>query len=90
MKAFHVIISGDVQGVGYRSFLKREAQKLGICGWVKNRDDGTVEAVIQGEDIPLAKIIQKVKVGPDVGWVKDVDIQEEVVNESITTFQVLY
>jgi len=90
MKQFHLIISGDVQGLGYRAWMRREAQRLGITGWVKNRQDGAVEAVIQGEEEDVKKLIEKAKLGPDVSWVEKVDIQDMPVNENLLDFQVLY
>ena len=50
MKRIHLIISGDVQGVGYRAWTKRQAKDLGIVGWVKNREDKAVELVGEGEE----------------------------------------
>jgi acylphosphatase len=49
MKSVHVLISGFVQGVGYRRFVKRSAKRLLVKGWVKNNTDGTVEALFQSQ-----------------------------------------
>src|SRR5437762_3742509 len=48
--AKHLVISGRVQGVGFRYSMSEEAERLGVTGWVRNRRDGTVEAVIDGAD----------------------------------------
>ena len=48
-RAVHVVITGRVQGVGFRAFVEREAEALRLDGWVRNRRDGTVEAVFAGE-----------------------------------------
>jgi acylphosphatase len=45
----HVIITGRVQGVGFRYDIQRAAQRIGVCGWVRNRRDGSVEGVFEGE-----------------------------------------
>jgi acylphosphatase len=57
-------ISGRVQGVGYRDALRREALARGVAGWVRNRRDGTVEAVLQGEPAALDALIAWARHGP--------------------------
>ena len=63
-RTLHLRISGRVQGVGYRDALRREAQVNGISGWVRNRRDGTVEAVVQGSPAALEKLLAWAKIGP--------------------------
>ena len=65
-------ISGKVQGVYFRESLKKEAQRLGITGWVRNRRDGTVEALVQGEESPVREIIAWCHQGPPAAEVKEV------------------
>lgn len=90
MKRVHLIISGFVQGVGYRAWCKRIATHLGVVGWVKNREDGTVEAVAESKKELLLKFIEECKKGPDVGYVEDMKVRwEEPVGE-FTDFQVVY
>jgi len=48
MLSYHLIVSGDVQGVGFRGGAARTATRLGLRGWVKNNNDGTVESIVQG------------------------------------------
>jgi acylphosphatase len=57
-------ITGKVQGVGFRAAMYREATRLNVTGWIRNRDDGTVEAVIQGSDITVAAMLVWVNRGP--------------------------
>ncbi len=64
MKIVHVIVRGRVQGVGYRAFVEHEALKQGIDGWVRNRRDGTVEAVFAGAPEKIEAIIEACRKGP--------------------------
>ncbi len=68
----HVIISGRVQGVYYRSSMKDEALALGVCGWVKNRPDGSVEGVLEGGREQVEKLIEWCRQGPPMAEVTDV------------------
>lgn len=71
----HIIAHGKVQGVFFRDFTKKEAQKLGLTGWVKNRDDGTVEIVAEGDKSKLRKLILAVKKGSPLAEVEKVDYE---------------
>ncbi|MEW6040282.1 MAG: acylphosphatase [Elusimicrobiota bacterium] len=53
-----LIISGDVQGIGYRYFARNEAHRLGLTGWTRNNTDGTVECEVEGEKENIEKFIQ--------------------------------
>jgi len=64
MKTVHAIISGRVQGVGYRAWTVDAAKSLGLCGWVRNRSDGTVEAVFQGQEEQCRQMLDKCSGGP--------------------------
>jgi acylphosphatase len=61
---FHLIVGGRVQGVGYRDALRLEAGRLGVTGWVRNRIDGSVEAVIQGRREALEGLLRWARSGP--------------------------
>ena len=67
-------ITGKVQGVGFRYFVLRQAQELGITGWVSNKPNGDVEAFAQGEKADLERFIAKVKEGPSFSRVEDVSL----------------
>ena len=67
-------ITGKVQGVGFRYFVLRQAQKLGINGWVNNKPNGAVEALAQGDKEDLEQFIAKVKQGPTFSRVEDVSL----------------
>ncbi len=73
MKRVHLIICGDAQGVGFRMWALRYAQSNHLVGWVKNRDDGTVELVAEGLRSQLEELIKQCQHGPDVAWVTRVD-----------------
>ena len=57
-------VSGLVQGVGYRALLRHEARKRGVNGWVRNRTDGTVEAVLQGSREAVDAVLTWARLGP--------------------------
>jgi len=73
----HVFVSGFVQGVGYRQFIKWSARKIGLTGWVKNLSDNRVEAVFSGSQEQIDRIIAICKKGPFLSEVKDVSINFE-------------
>jgi len=73
MERLHAVIRGDVQGVGFRYFVQRTAQRLGLRGWVRNNDDGTVELVAEGERGKLVELERAVRAGPRMARVDSVD-----------------
>lgn len=75
--AFRVFVRGKVQGVGYRESMRIEAERLGVTGWVRNRHDGGVEAVIQGESKAIEALLQWVHEGPPAAKVLRVDVKAE-------------
>jgi len=75
VERLHAVIHGDVQGVGFRYFLMREAQRLGLRGWVRNRDDGTVEFVAEGRRIDLERLRQAAGRGPQLAQVEKMDAE---------------
>ena len=73
VERLHGLVHGDVQGVGFRYFLMREAQRLGLRGWVRNRDDGTVEFVAEGSRSDLEQLKHEAERGPALARVDRVD-----------------
>ena len=59
-----VLVEGFVQGVGYRDFARRAALRLGVSGWVRNRADGTVEALIEGQPAAVEAMLAEMRRGP--------------------------
>jgi acylphosphatase len=71
----HASISGRVQGVGFRAFTASSADRLGLTGWVRNRFDGTVETVAEGERGALEDFLRQLRNGPGPAYVDNVEIQ---------------
>jgi acylphosphatase len=71
----HLRISGRVQGVGYRDALRRQALACGLAGWVRNRRDGSVEAVLQGDADSVEDVIAWARRGPPAASVDRLDAQ---------------
>ncbi|MGH6727011.1 MAG: acylphosphatase [Pseudolabrys sp.] len=78
----HVIVHGRVQGVGFRAFVEHEALKRGLAGWVRNRRDGSVEAVFSGDPDTVAAMIETSRRGP-LGTRVDVMHQREGSNDDL-------
>jgi acylphosphatase len=71
----HLRISGRVQGVGYRASLHAEASARSVAGWVRNRRDGTVEAVLQGSPAAVDAVLVWARRGPPGALVTNIDAQ---------------
>jgi acylphosphatase len=72
----HLLVRGHVQGVGYRNYIAYKAGVLGILGWVRNRSDGGVEAVVQGTAEAVAEIIRCAERGPRAARVDRVEVAD--------------
>ena len=70
--ALHVIVEGRVQGVGFRAYMEREAKDRGLKGWVRNRSDGSIEAVFSGEEEDVQSMIVACHRGPRMSLVRKV------------------
>lgn len=87
MKQAHIIISGQVQGVGYRYFVRSNARKLGLSGWVRNiTDGGKVEAVLQGSQDQIEEMLALARTGPMLSDVKDIEVEWEDMKEDMNEF----
>ena len=89
MQVAHILISGFVQGVGYRQFVKRKAREFGLTGFVRNLPDGKVEAIFQGSKENIEKMIVFCKKGPFLSEIKEVQAAWEESKESFETFEVI-
>jgi len=74
--AKRLLIHGRVQGVGYRESMRQEASRLSLSGWVRNRHDGTVEALVCGSALDVENIIAWARRGPRFAQVERVDIAD--------------
>lgn len=74
MQSAHLIISGYVQGVGFRQFIKGKAKQLKLAGWVQNMPDKTVECLVEGETEQIQNMIEICKKGPAIAHVKEVKV----------------
>ncbi len=70
----HVVIRGRVQGVGFRAWTRHQAQLRGIEGWVRNRRDGAVEALLSGREDAVEAMLDACREGPRTGHVEDVAV----------------
>jgi len=72
MRTVRLVITGRVQGVGYRAWAQRTAAALGIRGWVRNCTDGSVELLATGDDGAIAELIAACRSGPRAAMVTDI------------------
>ena len=87
IKTLRLTIHGRVQGVFFRDSMRREAQRLGVAGWVRNRSDGAVEATVHGESADVDAIVRWAHQGPEFAQVERVEI--EPADGSYTNFEVI-
>jgi acylphosphatase len=88
IKRARVWVSGFVQGVGFRHYAVREAERRGVKGWVRNLPDGRVELLLQGESDAVESMIAWCRKGPPYASVKDVAILWEEPEPGLVDFHV--
>lgn len=86
MRAFRAIIRGRVQGVGFRYGTLRQAERLGLAGWVANRPDGAVDVYAQGAPDTMATFLTWLRQGPPMARVDTVDVEEREPDPTLTSF----
>ena len=89
-KRAHIFISGRVQGVFFRDHTQRWASSLGLTGWVRNLNDGRVEAVVEGEEDKIEELIAKLKQGPPMASVTNVSCTWENFEGEFDGFRVTW
>ena len=87
-RTLHVLVSGRVQGVGFRFFTKKSADERGLSGWVRNLSDGRVEALIQGADTDLDHINKELRSGPLLAKVTELEVREISFSQSLEGFNI--
>lgn len=85
----HLFIAGRVQGVGFREFTRRSADRFGICGWVRNIPDGRVEALLQGEAKAVGKLLEELRKGPPLARVDELHVESREMSKKLVRFRIL-
>ena len=86
----HAVISGRVQGVFFRLETKHAADGFGVFGWVRNKRDGTVEAMFEGSEKSVESILEWCKRGPPIAKVTNVDVKWEDYKGEFNSFEITY
>ena len=89
-KRYRFVVSGIVQGVGFRYFTQSTAHRLNLSGWVRNADDGSVEGEVQGDEVVCASFFDKLRKGPAFARVKQCIIDECGLQDNENGFNVTY
>ena len=89
-KRLSAVVGGRVQGVGFRYFIYRKAKNLKVSGWVKNRPDGKVEALIEGEEVDLEKMAFEFRQGPSGSRVDECELVWKPYTQSFTSFNLVH
>lgn len=85
-----VVVSGEVQGVGYRSFALAHGRTLGLDGYVRNAFDGTVELEVEGDRADIERLVVVLRQGPRAARVTDVDVQWKDSSDEFDGFEVRF
>ncbi|WP_242524652.1 acylphosphatase [Metabacillus sp. cB07] len=89
MKTIHLIVYGHVQGVGFRYFAQTSALSEKVTGWVKNKEDGTVEAVAQGTENQLESFVHTLRSGNRYARVEEIKVREADQNQAYADFKII-
>jgi acylphosphatase len=85
----HVLVSGKVQGVFFRQNTRLNAISLGVKGWIRNLDDGRVEAVFEGEEFAVKEIVEYCRIGPKYSQVEKVEVDYDDNRNEFDDFKIL-
>jgi acylphosphatase len=84
----HVFVTGKVQGVYFRQNTQITAREHGVTGWVRNLPDGRVEAVIEGDDATVIKVVDWCRHGPPAARVDSIDVKHETYTCEFASFEI--
>jgi acylphosphatase len=84
----HAVVHGRVQGVNFRAATQSQAQRLGLVGWVRNRDDGSVELVAEGPRAALERLVKYLHQGPPAARVSGVDTEFHSASQDLRRFDI--
>lgn len=90
MRRVNIVVKGEVQGVSYRAYAKHEADKLGVCGWIANRRDGSVFVVAEGDDDMIARFVEWCSKGPPQAKIEFTDVVDEPFKGEFKGFDIRY
>ena len=90
MRTVHVIVTGNVQGVGFRFTTRRQALHLGLVGWVRNQPDGSVALCAQGSDGAVGRFITFLEAGPPGAEVTAVTIEDVAADTALYGFEIRF
>lgn len=88
MKRVRVAVRGRVQGVGFRDFTWRQAQRLGLRGWVRNCADGSVEAHVEGDASAVDALLECLEDGPPLAAVTALELREDAPERGLDAFEI--
>ncbi len=89
MKFVEILVTGKVQGVWFRDFVKKNAVVLDLNGWVKNNSDGTVSAAVEGEKEIINQLINKLRIGSPLSKVQDVKVKWQPFENKFNSFKII-
>jgi acylphosphatase len=89
MKTYKVVVSGKVQGVGFRAYAKKTALQFGLKGWVTNLPSGEVELLLQGDESKIESMLQWCNRGPGISIVDKTIFEEINTEKEYETFEVI-
>ncbi|HAM38406.1 MAG: hypothetical protein A2474_05035 [Elusimicrobia bacterium RIFOXYC2_FULL_34_12] len=82
MFSYHIMVSGQVQGIGYRYFVEREARKIKITGWVRNLDNSDVEILAEGEEIFLEDFVNTLQTKHSYAIINDIKVSKTKIEKT--------
>ena len=89
MIAVHISVYGEVQGTGFRTWTKEQADKLNLSGWTRKASDGSIEIFSQGEQEKINEFVSICWDGPNMAFIDEVLVKDTNTDDSISVFEIL-